>query len=144
MSGRSIDELRDAMLAEALSEVIALSEAVKKLDSTLKEAVPNARAQIEKGGELAVLRFREVADDRIAQMNRAMQDISALRELLVGEVAVRVRVQGDQQLRDIATDLIGMGSRRRRFELMVCAAAGSVLTLALVGVGTLVLHTVFH
>ena len=71
MSGRTIDDLRDAMLAEALSEVIALGEAVKKLDATLKETVPNARGEIERAGELAVHRFREMASRRALSRARS-------------------------------------------------------------------------
>ncbi len=77
----------DTLLAEILGERYTLRDDV----TYLLAIIPDARTEIEKGGEFAALKFSAqtdkaaaVLDARIRKMASAVKDIGAMREMLVG------------------------------------------------------------
>ncbi|MEX4004138.1 hypothetical protein AB4Y38_35240 [Paraburkholderia sp. EG285A] len=140
MNGNQIENLRDAMLEEAVGQVIALSQNIDVLVRALETAVPNARSEIEKGGEFAALRFAKVADERVAQFANATKEVSALRELLLGEVASAATTHSLKLFREEVAKAAS-GSRRQRVrDLAMAALFGGLVALGVGGLFVAALH----
>ncbi|WP_233890053.1 hypothetical protein [Paraburkholderia flagellata] len=136
MNGNQIESLRDAMLEEAVGQVIALAQNIDALVRALETAVPNARSEIEKGGEFAALRFARMADERVAQFVNATREVSALRELLLGEVASAATAHSLKLFREEVAKAANDSRSERIRDLAIAALFGA---LGALGVGGLLL-----
>jgi hypothetical protein len=99
---------RDALLAEVLGELYTLRDEV----AHLMTVVPDARSAIEKGGELATLKFAAQADKtvavldaRITLMSNAVKDVGAMREMLVGAITTQAIREARAQLLDAVREI---------------------------------------
>ncbi|MEX3845534.1 hypothetical protein [Paraburkholderia sp. BR10882] len=133
MSGNQIESLRDAMLEEAVGQVIALAQNIDALVRALETAVPNARSEIEKGGEFAAMRFARVADERVVQFVNATREVSALRELLLGEVASAATTHSLKLFREEVAKAANDNRRQRIRDMSMAALFGGLGALAVGG-----------
>lgn len=129
------EKVRDAMLEEALGELITLSKGVEELKASLGSAVTAARDDIEKGGELAALRVANLLDDRTGRLVQATREIGALRELLVGEIAAAANADSIRLFRDEVARAAREGATTRRrdllFSVLVAAGMSAVIAIAM-------------
>ncbi|MEW1781410.1 hypothetical protein AB0305_04320 [Arthrobacter sp. NPDC080086] len=107
---------REALLAELLGDVHTLREDV----AAMTNVVPQARENIERGGEFAALKFeKQVArldtllTERILQMAAAVKDASAAREMLVGAVALKASEQARAQLLEVVREALDTANATR-------------------------------
>ncbi|CAG9235665.1 conserved hypothetical protein [Paraburkholderia tropica] len=126
------EKVRDAMLEEALGELVTLSKGVEELKASLGSAVTDARANIEKGGELAALRVANLLDDRTGRLVQATKEIGALRELLVGEIAAAANADSIRLFREEVARAIGERASTRRRDLLIASGVSAVITITIV------------
>lgn len=129
---------QEALLAELLGDVHKLRAEV----AALANVVPQAREAIERAGEFAALKFEKqttradtLLAERIVQMATAVKDASAMREMLVGAVAVKAAEEARAQLLDALRETViqpktkGTSRYLDRIVVGLCSAAvASVLT----------------
>jgi hypothetical protein len=142
--------VRDALLAEALGELYTLREDV----AALMKAIPEARAAIESGGQLATLQFSAqtdwaaaVLDGRIAQIAAAVKEVGATRETLIGAVAAHATEEARARLIDVVESIVAEHRTDdkqqyigRLLTCLVCAVIGG----SLVAVVDLALRLISH
>ncbi|KWE97918.1 hypothetical protein [Burkholderia ubonensis] len=141
---------RDALLAEVLSELIQLHDAVIAMSA----AIPAARKEIENGGDLAVLRFKEEAervfgglDTRTAQFREAVKEVGAMKETLIAAVATHAADDARTRLLEAVRAVAAEPRSRapaRRLELFVCSMAGTLAGGAFVLLALNWLHLLPH
>ncbi|NKF92538.1 hypothetical protein GO286_04831 [Ralstonia solanacearum] len=100
---------QEALLAELLGDVHKLREEV----TALAQVVPNAREAIERAGDYAALKVGQQAaraesmlNERIVQMAAAVKDVSAMREMLVGAVAMKASEQAQAHLLEAVREIL--------------------------------------
>ncbi|WP_321944019.1 hypothetical protein [Paraburkholderia tropica] len=129
------EKVRDAMLEEALGELITLSKGVEELKTSLGSAVRAAREDIEKGGELAALRVANLLDDRTGRLVQATKEIGALRELLVGEIAAATHADSIRLFREeVARAVVEKAATRRRdiwISALIASGVSVVISVAI-------------
>lgn len=124
--------MRDALVGEILGELVQVRVAVTEFQNQL----PKSIEQIKEAGELAGLRFadqvRHVAtelDARSVALNAAAQEFRAVRELLMGELAVKTSQQFESTLQAVAVRMT-----RTRYRDLVCASLISAFVTLIVAV----------
>jgi hypothetical protein len=124
----------DALVGEVLGELVLLRQAVDELKGELPQLV----TQLKDAGELVSLRLDDQLahivgelDERTKTLNAAANEFRDVRELLMGEVAIRTTAHFTAMLRAEARRV----EKARRSELVLSTACGSLLTLGLVGLG---------
>ncbi|MEF3062202.1 hypothetical protein V4C85_20275 [Ralstonia solanacearum] len=107
---------QEALLAELLGDVHTLREEV----SAISQVVPNVRDAIERAGgsaangmEQLATRIDAMLNERIVQMASAVKDVSAMREMLVGAVALKASEQARAQLLDAVREVHAQPKARR-------------------------------
>ncbi|MBN3733161.1 hypothetical protein [Burkholderia sp. Tr-20390] len=141
---------RDALLAEVLSELIQLHDVV----TAMSAAIPLARKEIENGGDLAVLRFKEEAervfrglDTRTTQFREAVKEVGAMKEALIAAVATQAADDARTRLLEAVREVAAEPRTRapgRWLELVVCSAAGTLFGGAFVLLALNWLHLLPH
>jgi hypothetical protein len=122
--------VRDALVGEILGELVQVRQAVEQFQTQL----PGSIEQIKAAGELAGHRFaeqvRHVAaqlDERTVTLNAAAQEFRAVRELLMGELAVKTSQQFESTLQDVAKRM----TRTRRRDLFSASLIGAFVALVI-------------
>jgi hypothetical protein len=123
--------VHDALVGEVLGELVLVRKGV----DDFKAALPSMLDQVKESGELVSLRLADQTrhivaelDERTANLNAAANEFRDVRELLMGELGVKTAAQFESVLRGVSRRM----ASARRFELVVAALAGSLLTAALV------------
>ncbi len=100
---------QEALLAELLGDVHKLREEV----SAIARVVPSAREVIERAGDSVAGKFEQLParvdallNERIVQMATAVKDVSAMREMLVGAMALKASEQARDQLLDAVREVL--------------------------------------
>jgi len=73
-----------------------------------------------------------------------LHDIAGLRELLLGEIALRARTQSDEEVRRVLLEILGHGTRQRWFESCASGAIGSLVALVAMGTVWATWHWLAH
>lgn len=122
--------VRDALVGEILGELVQVRQAVGEFQTQL----PNNIEQIKEAGELAGHRFVELVrhvggelEERTVVLNAAAQEFRAVRELLMGEVAIKTSQQFEVTLRSVAERM----ARTRYRDLFIASLIGACVALAL-------------
>jgi len=141
---------RDALLAEILGELYTLRDDV----THLMAIIPDARAEIEKGGEYATLKFSTqtdqmaaVLDTRIRQMVSAVKDIGAMREMLVGLITAQATEQAKVQLFEAVREVSAahqIDNVRQHIRRILSGIGGAVIGGALVATTDVALRIYLH
>jgi hypothetical protein len=123
----------DALVGEVLGELVLVRTSVEEF----KAEVPQLVSQIKDAGELVSRRFddqmRHICgelDARVQSLNAAANEFRDARELLMAEVARKTTTHFEDVLVVEARRM----TRARRSELVVTAAAGSLVTVVFVAI----------
>ncbi|MBT1536496.1 hypothetical protein B7R78_0004925 [Ralstonia solanacearum] len=130
---------QEALLAELLGDVHKLREEV----SAISQVVPNVLDAMERAGGSAASGMEQLAtridamlNERIVQMASAVKDVSAMREMLVGAVALKASGQARAQLLDAVREVQAQPQAKRVSDHLywlyagLCGAAVSSLATA--------------